>query len=104
MMIQFNTDNIISGNKEYTAPLETLIAEQLQRFEEYISRIEVHLGDENSHKQGTDDIRCMIEARLEGFQPVAVTNHSDDQYYAVKGAIDKLKSVLDTKLGKLRSR
>ena len=104
MMIQFNTDNIISGNREYTEPLENLIAEQLERFDEHITRVEVHLGDENSHKQGTNDIRCMIEARLEGFPPVAVTNHSNDQYYAVKGALDKLKSVLDTKLGKLRSR
>ncbi len=103
MMIQFNTDNVISGNRERMQPFEKLIADQLSRFSEYITRIEVHLGDENSHKQGTNDIRCMLEARLEGFQPVAVTNHAGDQHYAVKGAIDKMKSVLDTKLSKLRN-
>lgn len=102
-MIQFNTDNIISGSQEKMKQFEALISEQLGRFSEHISRVEVHLGDENGHKQGTDDIRCMLEARLEGFQPVAVTNHAGDQHYAIKGALDKMKSLLDTKLGKLRN-
>ena len=102
-MIQINTDNVISGTQERMQPLEALIADQLDRFSEHITRIEVHLGDENSHKQGTNDIRCMIEARLEGIQPVAVTNHAADQHYAVKGAIDKMKSILDRKLGKMKN-
>jgi hypothetical protein len=103
MMIQFNTDNVISGSQEKMSQFEALISEQLGRFSDHISRIEVHFGDENGHKQGTDDIRCMLEARLEGFQPVAVTNHAGDQHYAIKGALDKMKSLLDTKLGKQRN-
>ena len=45
----------------------------------------------------------MIEARLEGMQPVAVTNHADSIEKAVKGATEKLKAALDTVLGKLKT-
>ena len=102
-MIQFNTDNNIQGSEQRRAHFEPIISEQLSRFSDQVTRIEVHLTDENSHKQGINDIRCMLEARLEGMQPIAVTNLAADQHQAVKGAIDKLKSALDKRIGKLRT-
>jgi len=43
----------------------------------------------------------MLEARLEGMQPIAVTAHGDTIQAALKGALGKLKSSLDTTLGHL---
>jgi hypothetical protein len=43
----------------------------------------------------------MIEARLEGRQPIAVTNQADTHDQAVSGAIDKLAACLDTIINKL---
>ena len=103
MQIQFNTDNHITGTEELRAPLEATINHSLSRFAQRITRLEVHLNDENSHKGGDDDIRCMLEARLEGLQPVAVTNNGATEEHALKGAIDKLKASLDTVIGKLRN-
>jgi hypothetical protein len=45
----------------------------------------------------------MLEARLEGLQPIAVTNNADTIELAVKGAVDKLKSSLDTVIGRMRN-
>lgn len=45
----------------------------------------------------------MIEARLEGMQPIAVTNHADSHELAVTGAVDKLKSSIDNIEGRLRN-
>ena len=45
----------------------------------------------------------MLEARLEGMQPIAVTAHGDTIQAALKGALGKLKSSLDTTLGKLQN-
>ena len=45
----------------------------------------------------------MIEARLEGRQPIAVTANANDYELAVSGAIEKLKASLDTIEGKLRN-
>ncbi|WP_336517757.1 HPF/RaiA family ribosome-associated protein [Pollutibacter soli] len=102
MIIQFNTDNIISGNREHTEPMEAYVKEQLDRFKD-VRRIEIHMGDENSHKQGGNDIRCMIEVKLEGVAPLAVTTHADKQFDALKDAVAKMKTVLDKKQEKSRS-
>jgi hypothetical protein len=45
----------------------------------------------------------MIEARLEGMKPIAVTNHANTSKQAVTGAVDKLKSSLTTIQGRLKN-
>jgi ribosome-associated translation inhibitor RaiA len=102
MQIQFNTDNNIKGSEELRRPLEETISRSLDRFSERITRLEVHLNDVNGNKGGRNDKRCLLEARLEGMQPVAVTNESDTHEGAVKGAVNKMKTALDTVLSRLR--
>ncbi len=103
MTIQFNTGHHVNGSTAVTDPLSAVIADDLKRFSEYITRVEVHLTDENSHKEGPNDKRCVLEARLEGMQPIAVTNHAATRDAAVTGALDKLKSSLDSAIGKRRN-
>ena len=103
MIIQYNTDNSITGNEKANEYFSTTITDALSRFSNQITRVEVHLTDENSNKEGQNDKRCMLEARLEGMQPIAVTCSADTVEQAVKGAIDKLKSSLDTVIGRLRT-
>jgi hypothetical protein len=43
----------------------------------------------------------MLEARLEGRQPVAVTEHAETMEQAVHGAAHKLVHLLDSTLGRL---
>lgn len=104
MLIQFNTDNNITETEKVKAPLIELITSKLKRFEEGITRLEIHLSDENGKKTGKNDIRCMLEARPEGLQPIAVSNDGNTKEEALRGAIDKLKSALDSKLGKLNDK
>ena len=103
MKIQFNTDSNIRGTNQLTTPLEAAISEGLSRYSAQITRVEVHLSDENGNKESPNDKRCMIEARLEGMKPIAVTNKGNTHEEAVYGAIDKLKTSLDTILGRLSS-
>jgi len=103
MKIQFNTDSNITESKELRDSLIALISEALSRFSEHITRLEVHLSDENSHKDGMNDKRCLLEARLEGRQPIAVKNQANNLEQAVAGAVDKLKSSLDTIIGRSRN-
>ncbi len=102
MTIQINTDKNLSVHEGFEAQLDDLLSEELSRFSEHITRLEVHLSDENGDKQGQNDKRCMIEARIEGRQPIAVTERANDYELAVSGAIEKLKASLDTIVGKLR--
>lgn len=47
-------------------------------------------------------MRCMMEARLEGRQPIAVTHQAASLDQAVDGAADKLTKMIDSTLGRLR--
>jgi hypothetical protein len=61
----------------------------------------VHLSDENAEKGGASDKRCVIEARLEGRKPEAVSNKAASLEAAYSGAAKKLHRVLEGTLGKL---
>ncbi len=84
MTIQINSDNNITATGTLSSFVESAVTETLKRFEKQITRVEVHLNDENSHKSGINDKRCMLEARLEGMQPIAVTAHGDTIEEALK--------------------
>ncbi len=100
MIIQFNTDKTISGDERRQHYFTSQIEEELDRYQSHITRIEVHLSDENGKKEGKDDIQCLLETRLKGRQPIAVTYKADTVEQAVSGAIGKLKASLETILGR----
>ncbi len=103
MQIQVNTDHNIEGHATLVAEVGATVESVLSRFSDQITRVEVHLSDENSsEKSGTEDIRCMMEARLQGRQPVAVTHQAATTGQAVDGAADKLTRLIDSTLGRLR--
>ena len=102
MTIQINTDKTVTGEKRSGDFFTSQIAEALQRFESYITRIEVHLKDENGQKDGYNTISCLLEARLEGRQPIAITNQANTIELAIAGAIDKIKAAIETILGKIK--
>ena len=102
MQIQINTDHNIEGHEALAARVSGVIESALSRFSDHITRVEVHLSDENSDKKdGYDNMRCMIEARLEGHQPIAVTHQATTLDEAVDGAADKLANLIESTLGRL---
>ena len=102
MIIQVNTDSKIEGNRELAQQIKAEVENSLERYNDQITRVEVHLSDENSDKKfGAEDKRCLLEARLAGIRPIAVSNHAATLEQAVDGAIDKMMRSIDATLGKL---
>ena len=95
MQIQINTDHNIHGYESAAATVRASVETALKRFNSQITRVEVHLSDENSDKNAHHDKRCMLEARLEGRPPVAVTHHAESLHKAVDGAAEKLTRKID---------
>lgn len=100
MLVQVNTDNHVDGTEELTRLVEAEVAGAVGRFGDQITRVEVHVNDVNGPKSGGDK-RCMMEARISGHQPVAVTHVADSIPEAVTGAAEKLERSLDRTLGRL---
>lgn len=104
MQIQVSTNSSVDGSEGLTSEIESTVSNTLSRFVEQITRVEVHLADENADKSGGGDKRCTMEARVAGQQPVAVSHNADSLEEAYAGAADKLSNLLTSKLGKLDRR
>jgi ribosomal subunit interface protein len=103
MQIQIHTGHNIEGHEALATQVSGVVKESLRRFSDRITSIDVHLSNQNNEQQdGNDSLRCMMEARLEGRQPIAVTNQADTLDQAVDGAADKLTHLIDHTLGKLK--
>jgi ribosome-associated translation inhibitor RaiA len=104
MQITINTDNHIEGNDRRESYYTEVLKEKLNRFDDKITGVEIHLTDENaSDKTAVADIRCLMEARINGLAPQAVTNHADTVEKAIAGATDKLKKLLEHTFDKMRT-
>lgn len=101
MQILVNTDNHIKGREDLSSYVASVVEQALDRYTDRITRVEVHIGDVNSHKGGENDIRCMMEARVEGLRPAAVTHQAGTVDQALDGAADRLKKSLSSTLGRL---
>lgn len=104
MQLQFNTDKNIQGTEQLKAIVSDIIQHELKHFSDNITRIEVHLSDQNADKSGPDDIQCKLEARVKGMQPVLVVSTNNSKEKAVEEAVEKMKAALNTKLGKLKNK
>ena len=104
MQIQVNTDSNIKGREALAAHITEEVSHVLGRFADYITRVEVHLSDENAEKSGSAGKRCVMEARPSGHQPVAVTHHGATLQEAYVGAAHKLQSLLASTIGRLEDR
>ncbi len=105
MQVQINTDHNIEGNNAMAQEVEGVVRGTLDRFSEQITRVEVHLSDENSEKKsGTRDKRCLLEARLAHRQPIVVSHQAATLEQAVDGATEKMKRSLDSTLGRAANR
>jgi ribosome-associated translation inhibitor RaiA len=101
VQIQINTDKNIRGGEALSASISAKVHDRLDRFSQHITRLEIHLSDDNGDKSGASDKRCLIEVRLEGRQPEVVSDQAATLERAYSGAINKLQRALESTLGKL---
>lgn len=104
MIIQVNSDKHVDGNVHVVVEVEEKVKRALERFADRITRVEVHLNDENAHKNGQDDQRCLVEARLNGVAPIAATHKAATLAQALDGALERVRNAISNHLGKMERR
>jgi hypothetical protein len=73
MTTQVNSDNTIKVDASLKAFVRGEITRILGRFEDKLTRVEVHLSDVNSRKSGPADKRCLVEVRPAGARPLGTS-------------------------------
>lgn len=104
MQIQVYTDNFIQGDARVTEVAEEAVQSDLGHIAGRLTRVEVHLKDQNAEKHGPDHIRCTMEARPRGLDPIAAHHDAENITAAVRGAAKKLRTRLTSEFEKLDAR
>jgi hypothetical protein len=104
LFIQINTDNQIDADGFDVEAAEARVRERLARFESRITDVQIHVSDVNGPRGGAADLRCTLEARLAGIDPVAVHEHGSTIDRAIAGAAAKAVRALDHSIGRLNDR
>lgn len=104
MQIQINSDKNVIVHNKLSLFVETELHRTLDRFGNQLTRIEVHLSDENASKNGVRDKRCKLEARVRGLQPMVVTGIASNTQRSISGAAEKMRRQLQATFGRLADR
>lgn len=99
----FHIEISTSGTERSDALIEHInkhLEHENRRFVDRLTRVEVHISDSNSSKSGTQDKRCVLEARPRGMDPIVVTEEGGDLYQVIREASRKLGRVLGKRFEK----
>ena len=94
MQIEIGTDNHLDATDQLRALVTAAVEHGLGRFAPSLTRVIVHVADENGDKGGDADVRCTVEARPERHRPVAATHAAATVPLAVARAVRKLARAL----------
>jgi hypothetical protein len=101
MQVQVNCGDGLQAKDTLERWATDFLNESLARFRAEIMRVEVQLSDDAKGKHSGQDMRCMLEARLTGHEPVAVNHFGETMDEAIRGASQKLINALEHLFGKL---
>lgn len=102
MLIQVNFAEVES-TEPIQAHVETAVQKAIGHNAEKVTRVEVHLHDDNAAKSGVDK-RCVMEARISGMDPLTVDHMGTDLYQAITETAGKLGRAVSKKLEKRDAR
>ncbi|MDE3106152.1 MAG: HPF/RaiA family ribosome-associated protein [Acidobacteriota bacterium] len=100
MMIQIHSDNHVAVHAPLAQFVEVQVQQSLRRFGAQVTRVAVHLSDEDGEKVGAADKRCMMEVRFAGYPPMSVTGSAPSLHQAVTQASGRMKRLLASSLGR----
>src|SRR5919108_6538928 len=100
MIIQVNSDRTIAVDASIKSFVRGEVTRILTRYEDKVTRIEVHLSDINGRKTGPPDKRCLVEARPAGTRPVTTSAVAKRLDTAIAMALRKMQRSLTSLFGR----
>jgi hypothetical protein len=103
MKIQIDTDSSVEASEALVQTIETTVHDALDRYGDRLTRVEVHLGG-NGGAGDDQEMRCLLEARPSGMEPVVVTGAAETPERACHDATRKMQRLLESTFGRISSR
>ena len=103
MILQINASDVQSSDA-LRSHVTQAVEGALRHLADRVTRVEVHLRDDNAGKSSAFDKRVTMEARLAGHQPLVVEHATDDLYKSISEAAGKLGRAVQTKFDRLAAK
>lgn len=103
MQIQINAGDVHTS-ESIQQRVEQELEAALDQWRDRVTRVEVHLHDDDGPKHSDTDKRCVMEVRLAGRQPMVVEHSCDDMYTSIQAAASKLRKVVGRAVERERDR
>jgi hypothetical protein len=103
MIILVQPDNL-GVSRPLEAWTRRALAGIQKRFGGRITRIDARFSDLNGPRKGPSDVRCIMEARVNGRPPIAVEHRSGDAYLCAERAARKLLAAVEHSLSRRATR
>jgi ribosome-associated translation inhibitor RaiA len=91
MQIRVDVDDHIDGSEELMVRVEGVVEGALDRFQEHIARVAVHLSQLSRREAGDRDMSCRMEAYAGGLKPIEVSHEALTLTEAIHSASAKLE-------------
>ena len=104
MQIRVDVDDHIDGSEELMVRVEGVVEGSLDRYQEQIARVDVHLSQRTPHKHGEFDMCCRMEAHAGGLRPIAVIHEAMTLTEAIHAASAKLERAVHLAFHELKAR
>lgn len=98
MLIQVNTDGNVLGQEKLLKQVRAVVTNALTHLRGEVDRVEIHLSDASGYRQFQLEMRCRMEACLQGQAPIRVEHGAGQLGAAIDGAASKLKHSLERAL------
>jgi hypothetical protein len=100
MQIHVHTDQATNSHAAAIKDIERVVVAGLSRFTDRLTRVDVHLSNDQPGASTGATTRCLIEARPRGATPMVVTHRARTPIGSVKGGVRRLNTVLGARLGR----
>lgn len=97
-------DNQIAMKEPLASAVKAEVERALEHFMKRLTRVEVHVTDEDAAKSGPAGKRCVIEVRAAGLDPRVTSDVAATVEEAVARAAHEMKRLLDSEFGKLKEK
>ena len=94
MQIRVNADEHIDSSEELTLRIEGVIEGSLERYQDRVTLVEVHLSRLTHHPGSGRDMCCRMEAQVGAVKPIAVTHEAFTLTEAIHAASAKLERAI----------
>jgi hypothetical protein len=104
MQIRVHADDHIDSSDELTFRVEGVVQGSLDRYQDRVGLVEVHLSRRIPHHTGERDLCCRIEAHGGALKPIEVSHEAMTLTEAIHGASAKLERAIHAALGRRKGK